>query len=177
MSKNVVILKVQSDGQGGDPLTGCHSGQGEGRKTTSIVYSFKQTRIIERARAASSFLSLLRRLIWILRPSRPDPAQQRIPSDPPRQRAGQRRRTLSSKEGNRARWRGRASNPVGDGIRSRADSTPAAFRQLSPVSKTGSFFAALLRNAVARQHTMSRKCLRFQGETGATVQFFDGRCF
>ena len=34
-----------------------------------------------------------------------------------------------SKEGNRARWRGRASNPVGDGIRSRAGSTPAAFRQ------------------------------------------------
>ncbi len=33
------------------------------------------------------------------------------------------------KEGNRARWRGRASNPVGDGIRSRAGSTPAAFRQ------------------------------------------------
>ena len=32
------------------------------------------------------------------------------------------------KEGNRARWRGRASNPVGDGIRSRAGSTPAAFR-------------------------------------------------
>ena len=31
-------------------------------------------------------------------------------------------------EGNRARWRGRASNPVGDGIRSRAGSTPAAFR-------------------------------------------------
>ena len=32
------------------------------------------------------------------------------------------------KEGNRARWRGRASNPVGDGIRSRAGSTPATFR-------------------------------------------------
>ncbi len=31
-------------------------------------------------------------------------------------------------EGNRARWRGRASNPVGDGSRSRAGSTPAAFR-------------------------------------------------
>jgi hypothetical protein len=36
---------------------------------------------------------------------------------------------IESKEGNRARWRGRASNPVGDGIRSRAGSTPAAFRQ------------------------------------------------
>ena len=35
------------------------------------------------------------------------------------------------KEGNRARWRGRASNPVGDGIRSRAGSTPAAFRHFS----------------------------------------------
>jgi len=34
-----------------------------------------------------------------------------------------------NEEDNRARWRGRASNPVGDGIRSRAGSTPAVFRQ------------------------------------------------
>ncbi len=38
-------------------------------------------------------------------------------------------------EGICARWWGRASNPVGDGIRSRAGSTPAAFRQASPKVK------------------------------------------
>ena len=35
---------------------------------------------------------------------------------------------LANKEGNRARWRGRASNPVGGVSRSRVGSTPAAFR-------------------------------------------------
>lgn len=32
-------------------------------------------------------------------------------------------------EGNHARWRGRTSNPVGDGSRSWVGSTPTAFRQ------------------------------------------------
>ncbi len=34
-------------------------------------------------------------------------------------------------EGNHARWRGRTSNPVGDGSRSWVGSTPTAFRQFS----------------------------------------------
>lgn len=33
-------------------------------------------------------------------------------------------------EGNHARWRGRTSNPVGDGSRSWVGSTPTAFRHI-----------------------------------------------
>ena len=61
--------------------------------------------------------------------------------------------TLDSKEGNRARWRGRASNPVGGVSRSRVGSTPAAFRQnygLQPSKKApyGAFFILVRGNTM-----------------------------
>ena len=42
-----------------------------------------------------------------------------------------------SQEGNRARWRARASNPVGDGSRSRVSSTLTAFRHLRSARMPG----------------------------------------
>jgi hypothetical protein len=78
------------------------------------------------------------------------------------------------KEGNRARWRGRASNPVGDGIRSRAGSTPAAFRQfpLKASEKMPSRGSEFIRKRAGTFNLVSARPNAFANEFAPTGDLF-----